>query len=390
MQPLPHHKRTPIIDILRGWALLGVAIANYRNFYFIGHKVERAVGSDSYVPFTENILGYLFYVKSWTLLSILFGYGFSVLIQNIRTKTEIPAPFFLKRMFWLLIFGIINSLLYFGDILRFYALLGILLFIFFYKTPAKRAFYISLALLLLLPFVDAYIQTMGISYWHKIEQLFPLYYNNNWLDYFTYNLGWTLYYEILDPNFAVTSNLMMFSCMLLGVAAHRSNFVGHIVTNKKIIKRIFWITLAAAIILNLAHLQFTQSKSLLLHYFQFNMWAIISITLTLTVGICWLYVSDRLKNIFRYLETVGRMALTNYVVQCVSFALIFSGAGLRLFNTMPYWCYLALAVSIYSIQVILSKYWLSKYNYGPLEWVWRKLSYGKIAPFRKQVENESY
>jgi uncharacterized protein len=389
IQPLSIHQRTPMIDVLRGWALLGVAVTNYRNFYYIGYKIERVPGAESFVTLSESILGYLFFVKSWTLLSILFGYGFSVLIQNIQANVKSPASFFLRRMFWLLLFGCINSLLFFGDVLRFYAVLGIILFIFFYQTPAKRVFYVSVTLMAIFPLVDAYIKNMKISYWNDIVQLFPLYYSDSWLNYFTYNLGFSLYFEILNLNFSVTDNLMMFSCMLLGVAAHRSNFIDNILNNKKLIKRIFWACLFMAIVLNLAHVTLTQSNSLVLHYFQFKMWAIISITLTISAGVCWLYLAGRLKIIFKYLETMGRMALTNYITQSVFIALIFSGAGLGLHNTRPYWFYLALGFCIYIIQIIVSRYWLSQYNYGPLEWIWRKLSYGNIVSFKKQQKIKS-
>src|SRR5258708_2424591 len=94
MQPLSIQQRNPIIDILRGWALFGVAIGNYRNFYYIGYKITRA--PDNFATYVEYALQYLIYSKSLTLLSILFGYGFSVLIQNIQTNVKLPAFFFAK------------------------------------------------------------------------------------------------------------------------------------------------------------------------------------------------------------------------------------------------------------------------------------------------------
>lgn len=382
MQPLSIQERSPIIDILRGWALFGVAIGNYRNFYYIGHKITRA--PDNFATYAEYPLEYLFYSKSMTLLSILFGYGFSMLMRNIHANVKSPAFFFAGRMFWLFVFGVFNSLLYFGDILRNYAVLGMLL-LFFYQTSAKRVLYIGIAIFLILPFIGAYIATAEISYREEIRQLYPLYYSTNWFDYFAFNFGWMLYFEILDPDFFITEHLMLFSCMLLGVAAHRSELFANFVTNKKLIKRVFWIGLVAVIILNVAYTLLTQSKSLILHYFDFNGWIIISTTLTISAGICWLYLAGRLKNIFVHLQMMGRMALTNYVTMCALIAVIFSGPGLGLFNTMPFWFYLVVPFGIYTIQLILSKYWLLRYNYGPLEWLWRKLSYRTKVPFKKQA-----
>src|SRR6187549_919920 len=141
-QPLSIQQRNPIIDILRGWALFGVVIGNYRNFYYIGDKITRT--PDSFATYAEYAMQYLLYSKSMTLLSILFGYGFSVLMRNIQANVKSPVSFFTRRMFWLFVFGVFNSLLYFGDILRNYAVLGMLL-IFFYQAPAKRVFYIAIA-----------------------------------------------------------------------------------------------------------------------------------------------------------------------------------------------------------------------------------------------------
>jgi uncharacterized protein len=260
-----------------------------------------------------------------------------------------------------------------------------MLLILFYRTPAKRVFYTGIALLLLLPVVSAYISNAGISYRDEITELLPFYYSTHWLDYFTFNFGWTLYFEILDPDFAVTEHLMLFSCMLLGVAAHRSEFFLNLVTNKGSIKRVFWIGLFTVILLNLAYILLTQAKSVILPYFDFHAWVIISTTLTISAGICWLYLGGRLKNILTYIQMMGRMTLTNYVIQCALIAAIFSGPGLRLFNTMPFWFYLVLPFSIYTIQLVLSKYWMLRYNYGPLEWLWRKLSYRTKVPFKKQT-----
>lgn len=384
-QPLSIQQRNPIIDILRGWALFGVVIGNYRNFYYIGNKIARP--PDGFVTYAEYVMQYLLYSKSLTLLSILFGYGFSVLMRNIQADVKSPASFFARRMFWLFVFGVFNSLFYFGDILRNYALLGMLL-IFFYRTSAKRVFYIGITLLLLLPLLGAYISSAGISYREEINKLYPLYYSANWLDYFTFNFGWMLYFEILDPDFAVTEHLMLFGCMLLGVAAHRSEFFGDLVTNKKIIRRVFWIGLFTVIILNVTYKLLTKSESLILRHFDFQAWVIISTTLTISAGICWLYLAGRLNIIFKYLQMMGRMTLTNYMMQCALIAAIFSGVGLRLFNTMPFWFYLVLPFCIYIIQLMVSKYWMSRYNYGPVEWLWRRLSYRTQVPFKKTRDNQ--
>jgi uncharacterized protein len=92
IQPLKSKERTIIVDILRAWALLGVAIGNYADYFSVGKPVKHAPDKISDVLTLIN--QYFFAAKSWTLLSILFGYGFAVLMNNIAQKGKNPILFF--------------------------------------------------------------------------------------------------------------------------------------------------------------------------------------------------------------------------------------------------------------------------------------------------------
>lgn len=372
-QPLPAHQRTPIIDILRGWALLGVAIGNFTAFYHLGSSPERE--EDTLTSVLEYVSQYLFSAKSWTLLSILFGYGFSILIKNIADKTGNPVAFFLRRMFWLLVLAFVNSIFFYGDILRDYALLGMLLLL-FYRVPTKTVFRTSVLLMLIIPFVSAYVRNLGISYQAEADALIPAFHSQNWLDIFWFNLQTTFFIGIISPQYAITVHVAMFACMLLGVVAHRSDFPHRLASDPNLAKQIFRISFALAVALNAALWYLNELEAPLLTYFRFWYWGIISTMLAIASGICWLYNTGRLGFLSMYLQSMGRMTLTNYMAQCILLAVIFSGAGLGIFNTMPYWFYLFLAIGIYAIQMVVSRWWLSNFQYGPIEWLWRKQSYG--------------
>lgn len=372
-QPLPAHQRTPIIDVLRGWALLGVAIGNFAAFYHLGSSAGRE--KDTLTSILEYVSQYLFSAKSWTLLSILFGYGFSLLIKNIADKTGQPVSFFLRRMFWLLVLAFVNSLFFFGDILRDYALLGMLLLL-FHRVPTKTVFRTSIFLMLIIPFVSAYVRNLGISYQAEADALIPAFHSRNWLDIFWFNLQTTFFTEIINPQYAITVHVVMFACMLLGVVAHRTDFPHRLASNPNLAKQIFWASLALAAALNAAFWYLNEREATFLAYFRFGYWGIISTMLAIASGICWLYNAGRLGFLSMYLQCMGRMTLTNYMAQCIMLAVIFSGAGFGIFNTMPYWFYLFLAIGIYAIQMFVSRWWLSNFRYGPMEWLWRKQSYG--------------
>ena len=101
--------------------------------------------------------------------------------------------------------------------------------------------------------------------------------------------------------------------------------------------------------------------------------------------ICWLYAKGLFQRFFASLAVMGKMTLTNYMVQNLIGLLVFSGFGLGIWNTKPLWFYLLLGLVVYIVQVYFSKWWLSKYNYGLVEWVWRQLSYRKRLPLKKSL-----
>ena len=374
-QPLSPHQRTPIVDILRGWALLGVAIGNFGAFHTPGSGIEPGT--------LDLVTRYLFSAKSWTLLSILFGYGFSLLIAKVADATGRPVSFFLKRMFWLLTLAFVNSLFFYGDILRDYALLGMLLLL-FHRSSTKRVLFTSILLMLVVPFVSAYIRSLGISHQAEVDALLPAFQSRDWLDIFQFNLQKTFLTEVLDPNYAITVHVVMFACMLLGVAAHRSGFPRQLATRQRLVKQIFWTSLAAAVALNAVFWHLNETNAPLLNYFRFGYWGVISTMFAIASGICWWYHSGRLRSLWPYLQAMGRMTLTNYMTQCVLLALIFSGAGLHVPGTMPYGFYVLLAIGIYILQLFASRWWLSNFQYGPVEWLWRKQSYGFGIPSMKK------
>jgi 4-amino-4-deoxy-L-arabinose transferase-like glycosyltransferase len=117
---------------------------------------------------------------------------------------------------------------------------------------------------------------------------------------------------------------------------------------------------------------------------------VLSMMLFTASTLCWLYLEGKLKGFFAAMQIIGKMTLTNYMMQNIIGMLLFSGFGLGLGFTgkMHFGLYLLLALVVYIIQIYWSRWWLSKYNYGPAEWLWRQLSYGKRLPLtRKQETN---
>lgn len=381
IQPVKPKERTTIVDVLRGWALLGVVIGNYVDYFQVGRPVKHAPDKVSDVLALIN--QYFFAAKSWTLLSVLFGYGFAILMNNIAQKGKNPILFFSRRMFWLFVIAFINSAFWFGDILKDYAFLGLVLLL-FYQSSAKTAFRTGIVLLLAAPFIGAYVALFH-TYDHQkeMEKILPLFYSHNWIDIFVMNLKGTYSLEMINPQYAITVHIIMFACMLFGFTAQRLNIFERLTEFKRQLKTLFWVCLTFALLFNIAF------KIPLVHglaiwkFFKPGYWVVLSTMFSIMSGICLLYINGKLKSVFNGLQFMGKMTLTNYMVQNVIATLLFLNVGLGLFNTMPYWFYVLMAVVIFITQIFISKWWLIHFNYGPVEWIWRQLSYARRLPIKK-------
>ncbi|MRX39096.1 DUF418 domain-containing protein [Flavobacterium sp. LC2016-23] len=381
--PVEQSKRTAIVDILRGWALLGVAIGNYSDFLFIGvpHKFNHSILSEILMTFNR----YFFAAKSWTLLTLLFGYGFAILINNVASKGKNPVTFFAWRMVLLFVLAFINSSFWLGDILKDYAFLGLVMLL-FYKCSARTLAIISAVIVLSIPFVMAYVNGFKIEHPEIATnpEYLKLYHSGNWLDFFRFNLLASFYEQIIIPGYAITAHLIMFACMLFGFLLQKIDFFNRLNDLKKLLKRVLWISLTVAIIIGVCfNLIIFYKEVAVFKIFHPLYWLVLSTMIFIATGISLLYTNGKLKTIFSYFSAGGKMTLTNYIAQNILAAFIFSGIGLGIGDAMPYWFYFCLAVFIFIVQLFISKWWLSKYNYGPIEWLWRSASYRKVFPFKK-------
>lgn len=385
--PIEQGKRTAILDILRGWALLGVAIGNYSGYMRIGipHETKNNFLSNILSNFDEYVLA----GKSWTLLTVLFGYGFAILIHNVAAKGKNPVTFFTWRM--LLLFGLafIDSSFWFGDILKDYAFLGLIL-LFFYKSSAKTLGIFSAVLFLAVPFIMAYIKGLNIERISIITnpEYLKLYHSGNWLDFFKFNLLANFYQQIIAPGYAIVAHTVMLACMLFGAMLQKLDFFNRLKEMKKLLIYVLISSLFIAVILGFVFYFATENKAAFLKFFHPYFWFIVSTMVFIASGIILLYDAEKLKTIFNYFSAGGKMTLTNYITQNILGAFIFSGIGFGIGDTMPYWFYFSLAVFIFIVQLFISKWWLSKYNYGPIEWLWRSASYRILFPLKKKIQSD--
>lgn len=375
--PVSQNQRTPIIDILRGWALFSVVIMNYSTIYdWNTHSIKTK--SDSLTSFIESTCEIILGSKGWTLLAILFGFGFSVLLKNISKNGQPKYTFFIKRMLWLFVFAFINTIFFGGDILNDYALMGLILLL-FYNFNAKSLFFFGIVILLLTPFLQSYLGRLHLLFAPKDRDMFyQLYSRNSVLDHIKANL-FMRYKWMLRLSYSIILHLIQLGCFLIGVALHRSNFFLKINSIRKLLKVTFGISLFLSISIFFLQLFIEKYGWNFNKYYDLYYPQILCIMTLTTTGIIWLHITGKTKEIFYALQATGKMTLTNYMTQnIISFFLFICIKP----NWALHW-YLLTGIFIYILQIYFSKWWLRKFNYGLLEWLWRSLSYGRIFRLKK-------
>ena len=373
LAPVAQSSRVKIIDILRGWALLGVVLMNYVNYADFATPLNK----------TDNLISqigdYMFSVKSWSLLSVLFGFGFGALYEKVRRTTDNPTLFFLRRMAILFLISILNIAFYSGDILHDYALLGCILLLFANLAP-KKLFIISICFLLVNPVLTALVsryiplhigeETKKLLHQQFIDGDFMTVMKRNFISCYLH--------EIKSMNYTISVHLQMFSLMLLGFAGYKAGFFERLAEKKKLITYICIISFIAALILVESNILVVKNNLSLNKYYHL-FWIEVECTVVfLATLIALIYIRYPGKGIVHstFLYS-GRMTLTNYMLQSLLIFLIFSGAGLGLAFRPDIKLYYGIALAVFICQAVFSVWWLKKFQYGPVEWFWRCLSYGR-------------
>lgn len=375
--PLLQNDRIPVVDVLRGWALFSVVIMNYSSIYqWNNHAVK--TGGDDLTSFIEKVSEILLGSKGWTLLAILFGFGFSVLLNKIIRNEQSPYKFFVKRMLWLFVFAFVNTLFLGGDILNDYVFIGILLLL-FYRLNSKSLYILGALILLLTPLLQSYLGSLNLLFAPKDRDTFyTLYDRHTFLDHIKANL-FMRYKWMLRLSYFIIFHLIQLGCFLIGAALHRSNFFLQIDNKNRRIKAVFFLSLVLSVIIYFLQLAIEKYGWIFNDYYNLYYPQILIIMICTTTGITWLYNAGRLKRFFSALQAYGKLTLTNYVVQNII-------AFIILICLKPDWAlawYVLTGIVIYILQIYFSTWWLKKFKFGLLEWLWRCLSYGQIFPLKK-------
>lgn len=400
-QPVKAISRIKEIDIVRGFALFGVLLVNV--VFFSSITLEALTGGvtplsnplmlTSSVDRISAIIIQLFGEgKFYTIFSFLFGLGFYIFIQRAEAKGFSAKHLFKRRLFTLLLFGLLHLfLVWYGDILHAYALGGFILL----RFRNKSIKYIKrwIIILLIISTVIATLMTASpiaidthfnydnyFSYDEGVTTSFNIYRSANYFEIIKYRAANEIPYVLLYLLFVIPKTLAMF---LLGVICGKLDIFNKLDKSYKIIKKGWKITGALGLS--------TTIICIIFGYFYLPSLAISSIVFGLfyemgTIFLSLFYITSLLLlmrrkiyiKIFSPLQAVGRMALTNYLVQCILCSFVFYGHGLGLISRTGIFQGVIFTLALFGLQIIISNIWFKYYNFGPFEWVWRKLTYANI------------
>lgn len=378
-QPMSLRERVHFLDIVRGFALMGIILVNY---FLI---VDSAKGFDMQSnDVFHNVVNWFASGKFITLFSFLFGVGFMIFMDRAAQKVDSPTKLFARRLTILLGFGLLHlTFVWIGDILAYYAVAGFLL-LFFYKRTAKTILYWLITLFviqLLTPIFTMLFNTMNTASGKPDFADFELASHNSLTYLASIGDRWTDLATMASGSFSMIYS--MFLMFLLGVYFVKMKFFKNMEAKKAIWNRI-WVICTIAFLI-------TQSSTIItaVNPFENTLWMIIASALEQNGGLTgsMFYMSTlamlflhvpQLRGALMFFTKVGRMSLTCYLLHSIIGTMLFLKYGAGLANHLQPAGTFMIGLGVYVFLVLFSTLWLKRFKYGPMEFIWRQLTYGKV------------
>lgn len=409
LQPVGENQRIVSIDVLRGFALLGILPMNIQYFSMISAAYSNPTaygdlhGANYLVWLLSHVLAD---EKFMTIFSMLFGAGILLMTSHVEAAGTRSAPLHYRRMAWLIVFGLAHAyLLWSGDILFTYGMCGLLAYVFRKLRPRALIVVglltISVASLSLTAYglssrswSPAELQSAREQLWLPTPQMIAS-------EVAAYQGAWTaqMKFRVPDSLQMQTSFFLFFTfwraggLMLVGMALLKMG-----VFSGRRSPWFYWSMIAAAVLVGIpvtcygTYRDFASGWDFRYSFFfgaQFNYWA------SLLVSSGWLGVvmmvcrAGGLVALTTRLAAVGRMAFSNYILHTAICTTIFYGHGFGLFGRVERVWQIAIVLTIWAVQLVVSPVWFRHFLFGPLEWLWRSLTYLQWEPFRRVYPADS-
>ncbi len=408
LTPVAASERIETLDVLRGVALFGILTVNMVGFSWPPEMMlmRQLFWETRTDAIADGFIRFLAEGKFYPLFAFLFGLGAAIQLERAASCGANFTSRFCRRMLTLLGFGLAHGLLLWeGDILVWYAIGGFLLLPFRNRQPRTLLIWGVLCWLIpVLLILLIWVGLVGLSFVpqlaegiqkqlvteseasaRQIEEIIRVFSQGSYAEVFSARAG-NVCYAWLMGIFYAPGILAMF---LLGLYAGKRHIFRDLEAHVGCLRRVFIWGLIVGLPANLLFTIGMAASDLSdVHFGWLLCQALVGLggpaqSLAYAAGITLLLRQDAWKRWLTLIAAPGRMALSNYIFQSLICTTIFYSYGLGLFGSMGRAAGLGLTVAIYVSQVGLSRWWLNRFQFGPLEWLWRSITYGKLQPMQR-------
>ena len=412
-RPVDATERLQLIDALRGYALLGVFVSNatmwFSGLTFWSQEQRMALFRDGawYDKATMMLLGIFVFGKFITIFSFLFGLGFAVQLGRAEARGASVVPLYVRRLVVMFLLGVTHLvLIWHGDILHTYAVLGLTLLVMrawkdraLLWTAAVAAFVLP-GLVMLVQQLPSLLsgappppRGMGGGNPQLSKDMLAAITTGGYLDVVRAQTAYFLK-EILPMAGLFVTTIVARFC--LGLWAGRRGVFHAPAEHRRFFRRLLGWGLVAA--LATSAMGFTvqmlaRAEVLKPQELPWFPYVFMPVRQLQELGLASVYVAAftllfqraAWARVLGVLAPVGRMALTNYLTQSVVSVLCLYGLGLHLNARLGLAGIVGFACAVFVLQVVFSHLWLRRFRFGPVEWVWRSLTYGHAQPMRREA-----
>lgn len=406
-QPTIKQERIETLDIIRGMALFGIFIVNMQFFntpkLFVTITGTRLFeGNVSII--TNYVIDLFFTGRFFTIFSFLFGLGFFIFMDRLKQKNLSVSRYYTRRLSFLLLLGLVHVVFFWsGDILLPYALAGFFLILFRNKTEMgalKWAIgmfaitYFVIGVLTLLSSLGESLMDMSVASQYKevMETSFVMYQQGSYMDILSFRI--TEEIPLILSNLPITIPIVL-SVFLFGLYVGKKGIHKNISSHRKWIFNVWKYSFLAGFLLNSLYFliinQTISMSNILYPAIEQVLGGVTGLVLSFfyVSSITLLCLKSTWLKVLYIFAPVGRMALTNYLMQTLICVIIFNGYGFGLFGTVSPLLGIGYVLIIFAFQIFFSQVWLKYFQYGPLEWVWRQVTYLKKMSLRQaKTENK--
>lgn len=398
VSPLAPAERIHSIDLLRGIAVLGILIMNIQSFAMPGAAYLNPMaygdmtGINKWIWILSHVLAS---EKFMSIFSMLFGASILLFTGKAREKGRREGPLHYRRMLWLFVFGMIHAyLIWYGDILVAYSLCGMLAFVFRKKSP-QRLIGIS-AIFFIIPVLFYTMSFFSIPYWPEesvnqtmlswkpqadaiLKEVAAM--QGNWMQQMEYRVPGSIFMQ--TGLFLMETFWRVMSMMLLGMALYKWGILIAQRTKQFYTRLVFWGLIPGLMLSGLGvWLNFKQDWAMETGMFlfgHFNYLGSVGVALGYIGIIMLISQSGRWTRLKSWFQPVGRMAFSNYILQSIICTLLFYGHGLGLYGEMERKFQILAVFGVWILVIVFSVIWLRIYRFGPLERLWRSLTYWRFS-----------